>query len=617
MQEENRKDVNLHTGESISVALVITREPELISLVSVGREIANAHSAQLHVFCLTEATDSIPDWFSIPAQFSHDNIVTHTISGQTRFKKLIGKLTALNPIVLGVAYDSQQDDRYLGGREMEHVLRRVNCHVLLLKGNEGWSLPESHSAFVPFWDDENTRFAIRTAYEMNPELKITAVRVVAPSAEENERLGQVEEFQNLTKEWAENDNFSTKLIYSFDEQQALLQEAEKYDFLLTGVGMGSRVIRTILGDFRNKLVHRLPGPAIILRENQGKAGAILFKGWSVIEGLIPTLSREDRIGAYRMIRRGGRPSRDFYTMTVLSASIASMGLILDSAAVIIGAMLVAPLMSAIIGMGMATIHGDLRFLLTTSRAALIGAASAILTGFVFGLINFHGETTNQILQRTNPSILDLAVAIISGVAAAYALCRNNVSNSLPGVAIAVALVPPLATVGVCLSIGYWGLAWGALKLYLSNMVGIVFASAMVFNLFGFRPNVDALDPERRIMVFRRSITASGVLVLVILCLLVTQTAKELQKERFDDDVHNELVTLFEEHDIEAELEYWSIITTKDGVFRINAHVKSPEPISGKKIALLEEELGRSLHKDVELELEIVEADALTTEENKD
>ncbi|MCP4452602.1 MAG: DUF389 domain-containing protein, partial [Planctomycetes bacterium] len=165
-------------------------------------------------------------------------------------------------------------------------------------------------------------------------------------------------------------------------------------------------------------------------------------------------------------------------MIGLSAAIASLGLILDSGAIVIGAMLVAPLMSAIVGMGMAIIQGDLRFLLQTLRASLLGAAIAILTGFFFGLINFQDDTTHQILQRTEPSSLDLVVALISGVAAAYALCRNNVSNSLPGVAIAVALVPPLATVGVCLSIGLWGLAWGGFKLFLCNMVAIVFASAL-------------------------------------------------------------------------------------------------------------------------------------------
>ena len=429
-------------------------------------------------------------------------------------------------------------------------------------------------------------------------------------------MSQMEEFQSETKEWSENDQLTTKLIYSFDEQQALLEEASRYDFLLTGVGRGNRLIRTMLGDFRNKLVNRLSGPAIIVREYQGKAGAILFKGWSVFEGLLPSLSREDRVEAYRMVRRGGRPSRDFFTMIVLSASIAALGLILDSAAVIIGAMLVAPLMSAIIGMGMAIIHGDLKFLSLTSKATLLGAGSAILTGFVFGLINFHGETTHQILQRTNPSILDLVIALISGVAAAYALCRKNVSNSLPGVAIAVALVPPLATVGVCLSIGFWGLAWGAFKLFLSNMVAIVFASALVFNLLGFRPNVDALDPERRVKVFERSIIASGILVLLILFLLVTQTFKELNKTAFDDDVHNELVTLFSELKIEAEVEDWKIVSTKYGVFQITVQVSSSNPISRKQIATMEDRLEQSLHKKVLLDLNRTSETVLPAEGSK-
>ena len=89
----------------------------------------------------------------------------------------------------------------------------------------------------------------------------------------------------------------------------------------------------------------------------------------------------DRTPDARQPRQGGRPNMDFYSMIALSASIASLGLILDSAAVIIGAMLVAPLMLAIIGMGMASIHGDLRFLRLITRATLLASGIAIITWY--------------------------------------------------------------------------------------------------------------------------------------------------------------------------------------------------------------------------------------------
>lgn len=332
---------------------------------------------------------------------------------------------------------------------------------------------------------------------------------------------------------------------------------------------------------------------------------MLSRGWSWFDNLLPTLTGEERVEAYRLIRRGGRPNRDFYSMIALSASIAALGLILDSAAVIIGAMLVAPLMSAIIGMGMAIIHGDFRFLMLTTRATLLGAGIAILMGFFFGLINFHGATTHQIMQRTDPSTLDLVIALISGIAAAYALCRKNVSNSLPGVAIAVALVPPLATVGVCMSIGFWSLAFGAFKLFLSNMVAIVFSSALVFASFGFRPKVDTLKSDRRLKVFQRAFGASGVLVVCMLVLLVTRTVHDVRKANFDDEVQVELTQYLNELNIESEVADWSITTTKKGVYRLAVHLESPKQISQQEVVVLERKLEESLNKPVELDLTVI------------
>ncbi len=610
MKDTKNPAEDLQPTAAPAVAVVIKKKENLVSLLSTGLSVAKMHQGNLTVFFVTPSDDPA-DWFSVPAEYDSATIVKQFITGENYVRLLIKQLAVLKPGLLGMAMDEKDgEDRYLAGKAYEPVLQQLNCPVYLVKSSADWSLPESLSAFVPFWDDENTRFAITTALEVSPKLRITAAKVVAPTANEHERQMQKEEFSKQTENWASNDRVQTKLLYSFDEQKELLQEAVNYDFLLTGVGRGNRLTRTIFGDFRNKLINQTTGTAIILREYQGKAGKIISRGWSFFDCLLPTLTREDRVEAYRLIRRGGRPNRDFYSMIALSASIAALGLILDSAAVIIGAMLVAPLMSAIIGMGLAIIHGDLRFLILTSRATLLGAGIAILTGFFLGLINFHGDTTSQILQRTNPTILDLVVALISGVAAAYALCRKNVSNSLPGVAIAVALVPPLATVGVCLSIGFWGLAFGALKLFLSNMVAIVFASALVFASFGFKPNLDTLKDNRRLKVFQRSFIASGILVVVMLVLLVTRTIHDVREANFDDEVQVELTQYFEKLDIKTEVADWKITTNREGVFQFDVQLESPQEITAKEVNALEKRLETRLKKQVVLDLTVVPVERL-------
>ena len=181
---------------------------------------------------------------------------------------------------------------------------------------------------------------------------------------------------------------------------------------------------------------------------------------------------------------------------------------------------------------------------------------------------------------------------------------------MPGVAIAVALVPPLATVGVCLSIGNWGLAYGAFNLFMSNMVAIVFASALVFASFGFRPKVDTLKSDRRLKVFQRAFVASGILVVCMLVLLVTRAVHDVREADFDDEVQVELTQYLEELDIEAEVADWKILTTREGVFQFDVQLESPGEITKKDVSALEKRLETSLKKQVVLDLTVVPVERL-------
>jgi uncharacterized hydrophobic protein (TIGR00271 family) len=605
IRSDSQKKINVP-----AIAVVVQQQDHYLALLSSGLINAKARQGILTVFLIT-ATEERPEWFILPPDYEGAGIVLKCIAGEKAVNRLLKDLKLLKPLLVGLPMTEEDGGyRYLAGEKLEPVIQQLGCPIYILKSAPGWTFNESDSAFIPFLDDRNTRFAITTALEVDPKIKITAGQVLCPSIDSDEKLMQEEEFRNQTKQWENNSRFKTKLLFSFDEKEALLEEAKSYDFLLAGASKGNKLARTLFGDYRNQLVKQARGPAIILRESQGRAGIALFKGWSLFDKLLPTLTREDRIGAYRQVRRAGRPNRDFYSMIALSAGIASIGLLLNSAAVIIGAMLVAPLMSAITGMGMAIIQGDLRFLLLTFRGVLRGSAIAIFTGFIFGLVNFHKNITQEILSRTEPSNLDLLVALISGVAAAYALSRKNVSNSLPGVAIAVALVPPLATVGVCLSIGSWELAYGAFKLFMSNMVAIVFASAVVFASFGFKPNIDTTQDHRRIKVFHRSFIASGILVAIMFSILITQTVEDIQDASLNDKVHLELTYHLGKLGIKAKLSDWKISTTKKGELRVNLQLRSSKKITNKEVEALEDRLEIGLKKQVILDITVIPVNLL-------
>lgn len=177
----------------------------------------------------------------------------------------------------------------------------------------------------------------------------------------------------------------------------------------------------------------------------------------------------------------------FTVMLTLSVLVAVMGLSADSAAVVIGAMLLAPLMQPVLAtaacLSMSLVLRSMRSLVKVALATAwcIGIAYAIST------ILPDVALSDEVLARTRPDVRDLVVALAAGAAGAYATVRRDVSSSLPGVAVAVALVPPLGTVGISLEAGETDLAFGALLLYVTNLAAIIFAGVMVFIATGFVP----------------------------------------------------------------------------------------------------------------------------------
>lgn len=177
----------------------------------------------------------------------------------------------------------------------------------------------------------------------------------------------------------------------------------------------------------------------------------------------------------------------FTVMLTLSVVVAVMGLSADSAAVVIGAMLIAPLMTPVLAtaasMSMSLIRKSMSSLLKVTLATwwCIGIAYLLSRALP------DGPLPVEVLARTKPDIRDLVVALAAGAAGSYATVRKDASSALPGVAVAVALVPPLATVGITLEAGETDLAIGALLLYVTNLAAIIFAGVMVFIATGFVP----------------------------------------------------------------------------------------------------------------------------------
>lgn len=154
-----------------------------------------------------------------------------------------------------------------------------------------------------------------------------------------------------------------------------------------------------------------------------------------------------------MMRRASSPTFSFFLMMALATSIATLGLLADSAPAIIGAMIVAPLMAPIMSLAYGLVDFDVR--LTVRSAFTVAAGTALVIGFAYvqTLIVGLRIAESEILDRTSPSLIDLGVAVAAGAAAAFAYSRRSIMNSIAGVAIAVAVVPPLAVAGIGLAMG--------------------------------------------------------------------------------------------------------------------------------------------------------------------
>jgi uncharacterized hydrophobic protein (TIGR00271 family) len=192
--------------------------------------------------------------------------------------------------------------------------------------------------------------------------------------------------------------------------------------------------------------------------------------------------------------RSGRYLVRFTVLLFLSTVIAAEGVIEDSAATVIGAMIIAPLMTPILAATAALVMGNAPRAWRSLLLVLVGALGVIAVATLLGamaihVIDFHGNS--QITARVAPRVLDLIIALAAGTAGAFAISRDDIADSIPGVAISIALVPPLCVVGIALSGGQWIEAWGALLLFLTNFLSILLAGGVVFAVYGLAAAVTA------------------------------------------------------------------------------------------------------------------------------
>ena len=223
----------------------------------------------------------------------------------------------------------------------------------------------------------------------------------------------------------------------------------------------------------------------------------------------------------------------FWVLLLLAAVIAAAGVVADSVATVIGAMIVAPLMTPILGTALAVVLSERRQLLTSVGLVLAGAVAVVAVGYLLGLVvngPVVAETNEQVAGRVSPRLIDLVAALATGCVGAFALVRSDVSDALPGVAIAISLVPPLSVVGLTLESGEAGQSLGALLLFGTNVTAIIATGTAV--LLAYRVRAVALTAGREVgRLSPRTLAVIGVLVVLVAVPLAWGSYQVVEEQR--------------------------------------------------------------------------------------
>ena len=380
-------------------------------------------------------------------------------------RKMGPRLLVTGPFELSAASGKDQtSDEY-------ELLRSSPCQTFALIYREKAPFGLKKILYVVSGDFHD-RSALRLVDTLRQHQKVQ-VTIGAIEDETGAKAGQAGEsyIRTMLHEMAlDVEAFEVKVVVDRVKHRGVLKLFEDHDLVVTGLDVASRVrpLRQSLGDASVALVKRTPPLST-----------------RAIADWLPRINPADHADLIHDLSTGSVWGRDFITMLGLASAIASLGLLQNSPAVVIGSMLLAPLMTPMIGLGLALVQADVRVFRLCGKSIGLGFLLTLAVSFLIGIFTPSGATlSEEVLARGGPNVLDLLIAVFAAAAATFAMARPNISGAIAGVAIATALVPPVCAVGISLANGYWLNAFGASALFFTNLIAIIVMSSFTFSLLG-------------------------------------------------------------------------------------------------------------------------------------
>lgn len=314
--------------------------------------------------------------------------------------------------------------------------------------------------------------------------------------------------------------------------------------------------------------------------------------------------------AYETVVAGSTDTTEYYVMLILSCIITLFGLYQNSPAVIIGAMIVAPLMGPIFGFSAGILWGSGEVIWEAITTLVKGSILVVLIGALATFILPGISITTEMLARSKPTLFDIVVALACGFIGAYAYVNKKVSSAIPGVAIAVALMPPVTTIGIGLGMLNFELAGGAALLFLVNFIGISLAALVVFYLVRLNPKSD--DMEEQLNAKKRAIgqvIVSTLLLIVISVPLVYFMVTTFQTNREQQIIRKVICKSIPEENIyslDIKSDNNKVITHKENIPRVKLVVLQYSNSTVSNTAMIESDISNSIGRSVDFQVFVLE-----------
>ncbi len=548
---------------------------------------------------------------SIKAEADHmllDNAIDQATKEEFRVQTMTRISRSIAEGILDTAREEDVDQILVGwsggetrslsktmGPVLDPIVKDAPCDVLIVKGEDWMGI---QSILVPTAGGPNAPIGARLAKTLaeSTGAKVTGLFVQVGKASSTRMAENHQILRNTFSGLEFKQPPELKVVVANSAGAGILKECEDYDLVIVGASEQGFIDQFAFGSIPQQIASQALNSSVMVKGFSGVTEFWYRKAIRGIFNLFPTLSTEDQLEVREQLIDNAEPGRDYFVLIGLSSIIASLGLLLNSPAVVIGAMLVAPLMSPIMGFSLGIVLGEVRLLRTSLESVFKGVMATVFVSILVGLLSPLKEMTPEILARTQPTLLDLFIALASGMAGAYALSRRDVSAALPGVAIAAALAPPLSVVGMGLANGNLQAAGGALLLFITNLITISLAGVIIFSLLGIHPLNLHPEIQKRI---RRGITGVVSLVVLITIPLAILMNGIIRQNR---DIRTAETHLSES----ALLKNAQIVSIEHypskGQLVISATIKTTEPLTQEDVTelarALEAELGQPLILDL-------------------